>query len=107
MHISHTTHHHYHTQPGQPMVPVKLTDVDEDGIISVQLLGPGLTYLDQLLTEMNNPNSRIRVRAAHACVCRAHMGTSWDMRKGEAISSGALQLCANNGLSAPISIINN
>eukprot|EP00731_Ephydatia_muelleri_P018722 Em0011g762a len=47
--------------PGQPMVPVKLTDVDEDGIISVQLLGPGLTYLDQLLTEMNNPNSRIRM----------------------------------------------
>ena len=49
------------TQPGHTMVAVKLTDVDEDGIVSVQLVGPGLTYLDQLLTEINNPSSKIRV----------------------------------------------
>ena len=67
------------------MVPVKLTDVDEDGIISVQLLGPGLTYLDQLLTEMNNPNSRTRVRGrgTHHTLHVAHMGCPRDVGMGE------------------------
>lgn len=39
------------------MVPVRLTDVDEDGIISMQLEGLGLNRLQQLMTLINETYS--------------------------------------------------
>jgi len=45
--------------PGSPLVPVKLTDVDEDGVVSLQLIGPGLNCLQQLMNEINNAYSKV------------------------------------------------
>ena len=47
------SHTHTHTQPGDPMIPVTLTDVDEDGVATIQLQGPGLNRLQQLMTTIN------------------------------------------------------
>ena len=41
------------------MVPVTLTDVDEDGVISIQLMGPGLNRLQQLMNEINDAYSKV------------------------------------------------
>ena len=35
------------------MVPVKFTDIDMDGIVTVQLHGPGLNQLEHLMTIIN------------------------------------------------------
>ena len=40
-------------------MPVKLTDVDEDGVVSLQLIGPGLNCLQQLMNEINNAYSKV------------------------------------------------
>ena len=46
-------------QPGEARVPVILTDVDEDGVVTVQLRGHGFNFL-QLL--MNQINEKYKVR---------------------------------------------
>ena len=46
-------------QPGSPPVPVTLTDVDEDGVISIQLMGPGVNRLQQLMNEINDAYSKV------------------------------------------------
>ena len=48
------THTHTHTQPNEPMVPVNLTDIELDGVVILQVQGPGLNQLQQLMTIIND-----------------------------------------------------
>ena len=50
------------------MVPVTLTDVDEDGVISIQLMGPGLNRLQQLMNEINDAYSKVTADCDYAIV---------------------------------------
>ena len=61
------------SQPGDPRVPIILTDVDADGIVTVQLRGPGLVRLQELMTLINKtykvwPCERECLLCAYACV---------------------------------------
>ena len=42
------------SQPGEPRVAVILTDIDEDGIVTVQVCGPGVNQLQRLMTLIND-----------------------------------------------------
>lgn len=44
-------------QPKEPMVAVKLTDVDEAGEVSIQVVGPGLSQLEELTKQIEDTYS--------------------------------------------------
>ena len=47
----------YHTQPGEPMVAIKLADVDEHGQLSIQVVGPALSKLEELANQIEEKYS--------------------------------------------------
>ncbi|CAI8001522.1 Tudor domain-containing protein 7 [Geodia barretti] len=46
-------------EPGEPMVAVKLADVDEHGQLSIQVVGPGLTKLEELANQIEERYSNV------------------------------------------------
>lgn len=71
--------------PGSPPVDVKLTNVDDHGVISLQVVGPGLNRLQQLMTHINETCSKKpkaadfvkKVTEGMVCCAKFHADNQW------------------------------